>query len=261
MQYLKQQGLYQGLFGIAFSDYHLHRYWLYDSADLYLVNIEEQKQEMIRLGIPAEKIFVLGMTLRPKSTVDPVAVKQKLGIGLDEKVVLVASGSLGTGLSAGWFAKLADTLSQLPKTRLIIVCGKNEALRSKLRGAIKNPNVMIEGYYSPLAELYAISDIFLTKPGGLSVAEALQWHLPLLVTHWLPGGEEFNYPYLLNRHLIMPKPASVEPSKLLPFIAAELAQTGFRQSLFSNPAVLELTQAGREGRVAAEAVKHAFHDV
>src|SRR5437016_4546293 len=25
--YLKKQGLYTGLFGIAFSDYHFHRYW------------------------------------------------------------------------------------------------------------------------------------------------------------------------------------------------------------------------------------------
>ncbi len=48
--YLKKRQLYRGLFGIAFSDYHLHRYWLYPQADFYLANIEEQKQTILNLS-------------------------------------------------------------------------------------------------------------------------------------------------------------------------------------------------------------------
>ena len=36
MSYIKQQGLYRGVFAIAFSDFHLHPYWLYQNADAYL---------------------------------------------------------------------------------------------------------------------------------------------------------------------------------------------------------------------------------
>src|SRR5579864_5292236 len=33
ISYLKQQNVYHGKFGIAFSDFHFHRYWLYKGAD------------------------------------------------------------------------------------------------------------------------------------------------------------------------------------------------------------------------------------
>jgi processive 1,2-diacylglycerol beta-glucosyltransferase len=261
IQYLKQQGWYKNLFAIAFSDYHLHRYWLYDAADFYLVNIEEQKQEMVRLGIGADKIYVLGMTLRPQAEVDTAAVRQKLGLKPGEPVVLIASGSLGIGLPAQRLAKLAAGVSSDLKARPIIVCGKNTKLYEQLSHTLKNINAVVVGYYKPLAELYAISDIFLTKPGGLTIAEALQAHLPILITHWLPGQEEINYHYLLSKKLIMPQPSNVEPSQLLPVISAELRTHSFKQSLSSNPALVQLTRVGQEGQALTEAIKQRFHEV
>ena len=41
-------------------------------------------------------------------------------------------------------------------------------------------------------ELYAIADVFVGKPGGLSTAESLRWNLPLIVCYTLPGQEEKN---------------------------------------------------------------------
>jgi len=261
VHYLKQQNLYPGLFAIAFSDYHLHRYWLYQDVDFYLANIQEQKQQMVEMGLPEEKIFVLGMTLQPRPEVNTAAVRQKLDIKPGEHVVLAASGSLGTGLSASWFIKLAGAIKQLPKVRLIIVCGKNEQLKEVLKQKITDNQTVIQGYYSPLAELYAISNIFLTKPGGLTVAETLQWHLPLLIIHWLPGQEEINYRYLLGKHLVMSRPPTVEPSALLPLIKEELNHQTFRNSLISNAEALKLIQASHEGQALVEAIRNRFHDV
>lgn len=261
IQYLKDQGWYKGLFAIAFSDYHLHRYWLYDAADLYLVNIEEQKQEMIQLGVSADKIVVIGMTLKERPVIDAAAVRARLRIDEQDNVVLVASGSLGIGFSKQWFVNLTTALSAKPHTKLIIVCGKNEALVESLRASISSDKVLIMGYYTPLAELYAISDVFLTKPGGLTVAETLQWQLPILVTHWLPGQEEINYYYLLNKRLVLAKPASVKPGNLLPEIVKELSNRSFRKSLNSNPEALELIQSGKEGKSLISAVRALFHEV
>jgi len=260
VEYLKQQGWYRGLFGIAFSDYHLHRYWLYDSADFYLVNIEEQKREMVGLGIPAEKIFVLGMTLWPRPAVDAAAVRRNLGIAPDDRIVLAASGSLGTGLSLAWFRALAREVANLPHAKLLIVCGKNRRLYEALK-QLDLPQVIVQAYYSPLAELYAISDIFVTKPGGLTVAEALQWHLPILVAYWLPGGEKPNYDYLTGHHLIMPKPGEAQPRDLLPVIKEELATHSFRESLFTNRLAQDLVYPGKEGEALILAVKQTFHEV
>jgi processive 1,2-diacylglycerol beta-glucosyltransferase len=259
IEFLKQQGWYQGLFVIAFSDYHLHRYWLYPSADLYLANIEEQKQEMIKLGVRQDKIAVCGITLKPKREIDAAAAKSRLGLSGDAKVILIASGSLGTGLTVNWYLELIKELEALDNTRVVIICGKNRALKDFLQQKIVNDKTTVLGYYAPMDELYAISDIFLTKPGGLTVAETLQWRLPLLITHWLPGQEEINYHYLVSKQIVMPKPKSVEPKILLPIIVEELSHQQFRESLISNSYALELTQSGTEGERIITAINTLFH--
>ncbi len=248
--YLKQKGLYGGLFGIAFSDFHLHPYWLYGQADFYLANTAEQKREMANTDVAAEKIFVCGMSLPQKPKVDPSPIRQKLNIGPDEKVALVASGSLGLGVKQG----LLEALSLLPRTKVIAVCGKNTQLFNELRGLFpENSPVIILGFYKPMAELYAIADVFLSKPGGLSTAEALQFHLPVLVTHMLPGQEKLNYEYLVAKKLVMPQPANAA------LAAAEELRTGsFRKSLSSNKNVNQLLLGETRCEEAVFKMLHKF---
>ncbi len=223
--YLRRVRVYTKQFGIAFSDYHLHPYWLYKGADFYLANIIEQKTEMVRRGILADKIFVCGMTLKPKLTVDINAVKQKLNIGPQDKVILVGSGSLGTGFKEG----LLDTLSKIADTKVLVVCGKNEEYKKYLERKFVNTNILPLGYYSPMGELYAVADAFFTKPGGLTVAESLQYNLPIIVTHILPGQEQLNLDYLLAKGLVVQVAGSV---------VEQIAQVGERKNnLRSNPNV------------------------
>ncbi|MCL5666378.1 MAG: hypothetical protein M1383_01210 [Patescibacteria group bacterium] len=223
--YLKKTGAYAGPFGIGFSDFHLHRYWLYDEADFYLANIEEQKREMVALDIPADKIFVCGMCLKPKMEINASLVKAKLGINPEKKVILLGSGSLGTGIEYGLIKELAAE----KKFHAVVFCGKNKKAYQKLLAGISFPNVTILGFYSPMQELYAIADIFITKPGGLSITEALQYRLPMIISYMLPGQEKFNYDYLVEKHLIMPK-----PKNLILEVRKELETGVFKNSLLRN---------------------------
>ena len=225
MAYLRQKNLYQGKFGIAFSDFYLHRYWLYNQADFYLANIEEQKQEMVALGILPEKIFVCGMMLKPQTQVNPGAVKQKLNIGHDEQIVLMGSGSLGTGVDESLISQFLNH----KKIKVIVVCGKNRQMQEKLAKTFASGNVTVLGYYFPMDELYAISGVFITKPGGLSASEALRWRLPILVSHYLPGGERHNYEYLLQNGLVMPQTTDLVGPAL-----EELETGRFKKSLNGN---------------------------
>jgi processive 1,2-diacylglycerol beta-glucosyltransferase len=223
--FLKQKKMFNGMFGIAFSDFHLHRYWLYDEADFYLANIEEQQKQMEILGIPASKIFVCGITLPPKPKVDIQQVREKLGIYNDERVVLVSSGSQGTGINQG----LLISLSEQPKVKVVVVCGKNKKLFGVLTKLFPNHGVIILGFYKPMDELYAIADIYITKPGGLSTAEALRWSLPMLISHVLPGQEELNFEYLQDKGLVMPEPIILESE-----VVEELEEHRFRDHLLHN---------------------------
>lgn len=255
VSFLKQKGIYKNKFAIAFSDYHLHPYWLYDQADLYLANIEEQKVEMVRQGIPAEKIIVTGMTLKPLPELDKQSVRQKLSLSPTDKVVLMASGSLGTGMSPHHLLSFIKSLeSKNSNARVIIVTGKNTQLLTQLTPLVKQTKALVFGYYSPMAELYCIADIFVTKPGGLSVAESLAWNLPLLITHWLPGQEELNYTYLVRNKLIMPEGLGVKHNKLSEIVSQELSTQSFRNSLSQNGVKKELVQENRLGQAIIQAV-------
>lgn len=224
--FLKQEKLFTGKFGIAFSDFHLHRYWLYKQADFYLANVIEQKQEMISLGIEPEKIFVCGVILRPQTPVKIIEVKSKFGINPSDKVILMASGSFGFGLNE----YLIRQLNQKTNYKIIVVTGKNKKEKQRLEKVFAGTNVIILGFYSPMEELYAVADLFVTKPGGLSVSEALRWRLPMMVVYMLPGQEELNYNYLLGKGLILSE--SVAATRA---IAAELGQGAFKKSLLINP--------------------------
>ncbi len=237
MAYLKQHNLYKGKFGIAFSDFHFHPYWVYGQADFFLANIEEQKQEMVKLRISAHKIFVCGLTLKPKVEVDAQAVKNKFNIQSSQKVVLIASGSLGSGIDEN----LIQRLSQKPNIRVIAVCGRNKAAFEKLHQKFTHTSATILGFHSPMDELYAIADIFLTKPGALSVSEALRFYLPILITHELPGGERHNSDYLLSRRLIMNQTADVFESAM-----AELETGWFKKQLINNTYLQELFNREQE---------------
>lgn len=267
--YLKQKGLYKNLFAIAFSDYHLHPFWLYEQADFYLANTLEQKSAMMLLAVPAEKIFVCGVTLKSKPQADISAIKKRLGIGRSDKVVLFASGSLGVG---GLKSEVLKILISRLKERLaaygwglkfFVLCGKNQNLRKLLKNKLGGMAEVL-GFYGPMSELYAVADLFITKPGGLTVAESLQWNLPMLVTHLLPGQEEMNYKYLKDQGLIIPG-LHLSESSLIDFILGEtcreLLSQNFKHSLQANPSKYAVIDGKHAGAACLEAIYEMFHRV
>lgn len=265
--YLKHKGLYKNLFGIAFSDYHLHPFWLYEQADFYLANIAEQKLAMMLLGIPEDKIFVCGITLKPRAAPDIAAVKSRLKISANDKVVLFASGSLGFGGPTPQALKefIVQLKSELAAyglgLKFFVLCGKNQKLQNLLKSRLWELAEVL-GFYEPASELYAAADLLISKPGGLTLAESLQWCLPVLVSHVLPGQEELNYQYLKNKGLIIsgiePKPGSA-PGQILSEICRELLTGNFKKFLASNPDAALITGGERPGAAVLEAINSTFH--
>lgn len=230
--YLKQQGYYKKLFGISFSDFHFHRYWFYDEADFYFTNIAEQKDELIKLGFPEDKILITGIPLSKSEEFDKAEVKARLGI-TTRKTVLVTAGSLGFGINKKYvlnlLSKLKDKLSDFT---VIVVCGKDKALADEL-STISDDKLKVFGFYTPMDELYTAADVFVGKPGGLSTAEALQKRLPIIITHWMPGGEDLNVAYLTKNRLTMPvsNPGSNRGEEIIKETVSELETGAFKKEL------------------------------
>lgn len=257
--YMKQHKEFNGLFVIAFSDYHFHPYWYYEQADLYLANIVEQQSALEALGVPSEKIAICGITLQPQQPVDSEAVKQQLGL-VGKRVILLSSGSLGIGFPESKLIQIAQELrTQIPDAMLVVVCGKNEAMKHRLEQEVKKQRLPMKvlGFYEPMTELYAITEVFLTKPGGLTVAEALRDNVPMLVTHFLPGQEELNYQYLIDKQLMHPIPQPNTSQKLI-----QTVQDLFNKGTGAeHPNSAGITQKNNEGAVLIKSIKNLFHVV
>lgn len=222
MAYLRDAGKFTGKWLIAFSDYHFHPFWHYKGADGYLINIPEQVNDLIARGVNAQRIYIGGMWLPPKENIDAGNSRRNLAISNDAKVVLISAGS------GGW-ADFSSVITAVNQTRdemssrgqklvSIVVCGNNAAKLSELQNMPETKGWKILGWQDNMAALYAISSVYITKPGGLSIAEALQWQLPCLVPFLLPGQENLNVNYLSGRGLmvnLMAKSTSDWPSVIL----------------------------------------------
>ena len=60
----------------------------------------------------------------------------------------------------------------------------------------KQDHVKILEYTDKVPELMSISDLVVTKPGGLTTTESLASGLPIVVINPIPGQEEENATYL-----------------------------------------------------------------
>lgn len=209
MSVLKRDGVFAGPWGIAFSDYHFHRAWVYPRADFYLPNIPEQLPHLQRLGVPKDRIRIIGMALPPRTFTDGLQLRRQLGISEKSKVVLVGSGSLGIRVPQQLFRALLDVRLAGEVAgmdiQFIFLCGKNKALYNAiLSKAQELPWNIPLLFYEPMADVYATSDLMISKPGGLTIAETVQRGLPVFVTHYLPGQEELNIEYLDKQNVIIP---------------------------------------------------------
>ena len=77
-----------------------------------------------------------------------------------------------------------------------MVCGKNKELKRTLSSQFKNyDNVLILGYTKQMNEWMASSQLMITKPGGITISEALTRQIPMIFLDPAPGQELENALY------------------------------------------------------------------
>jgi len=176
------------------TDYTVHSHWVHQGVDGYIVACTEVSKKLVSWGINAQRIHVTGIPVSPKfeEALDRRHIITKLGLKPDLPTFLVMGGSYGVLKSAKRICKkLADSLVPV---QVMIVCGKNKKLYLSLEEVIaQGRNLMLRfEFVDNVEELMTISDLIITKAGGLTVSEALTKHLPLVIYKPIPGQEEEN---------------------------------------------------------------------
>lgn len=179
------------------TDYKSHEMWLKDekSIDAIIVSDAIVKNELIKQKIDGGKIYEYGIPIKENfSDIQNIEeIKEKYKVNNGKKTFLFfAGGSAGSSFSYKYFKKLLEEKFDI---NIIYVCGKNESLKTKTERFVSKynySNVHIIGFSNEVNKLMAISDVVITKPGGLSITECLEAKKPMLLIPGNGGNEIYN---------------------------------------------------------------------
>lgn len=179
------------------TDFEAHALWMGDCVNLYCVAAEATCARLTARGAAPGSLAVTGIPISNKfaTPVNAREVRARLGLRDDQPVVLLLGGGFGWG-------PISETLAELDKieTRFqtVVVCGRNADLRRDVAAQDRKHPTHVLGFVSNMNELMAVSDLVITKPGGLTTSEALASGLPMVVINPIPGQEAANSDFLLQ---------------------------------------------------------------
>ena len=200
--YLKEKNKTNCKLVSIMTDFASHDQWLVgsDYIDYIFVSHEGMKKEIIKKGIPASKIHATGIPLSNRflEHFNRKEIKASFDLEYSKKTILFFGGGefgLGKEKTLKILQAFIDNIKD--EYQIIAISGKNEKMQAKFEELVgNNPDVQVYGYTNEVPELMSISDLVVTKPGGLTITEALASGLPIVVINPIPGQEVENAEFL-----------------------------------------------------------------
>ena len=160
---------------------------------LHFVPTESVKEALIRRGVLAGKITVSGIPVRQSfyGEISRQEAKARLGISGEQMHLLIMCGSMGCGPIESVLEELKEPAKGPPTVS--VVCGNNSRLYRRLSERYRaNDSIRVYGQCEDIPLLMDSAELYLTKPGGLSVTEAAAKGLPMVLVDLVAGCEAHN---------------------------------------------------------------------
>lgn len=222
------------------TDYAPHRTWINPGVDAYVVANEDMITSMIEMDVKANKIYPFGIPVDDAffAKRDKQKTMDEMGLSNDIPTILIMAGSCGFANVGKIYSKLQSIETDF---QIIIITGKNKKLYQKMQKLIedkkhsrrikilskissKTPELKHLRFIKKIKNRYKInirhnkktkviyftdevdkymwvSDLIITKPGGLTVSEALACNLPMALFDAIPGQEEENADFLVSNNM------------------------------------------------------------
>lgn len=160
------------------------------------------KNYLMSKSIPESKIFATGIPISSRflKNYNKKEILTEFGLNDNKKNILFfAGGEFGLGKT-----KTIEIFEELTKNftdiQIIAIAGKNLKMKIAFEEIVsiynKQNTVKVLEYTNKVPELMSISDIVISKPGGLTTSESLASGLPMLIINPIPGQEEENAEFL-----------------------------------------------------------------
>jgi processive 1,2-diacylglycerol beta-glucosyltransferase len=185
---------------MVITDFEAHRNWIAQPCDHYFTATEEAARYLQYFGIPAAATSVTGIPILPAfaEPKEREACLARQGLRGDRPIVLFVAGWHSPQSVEETFRALLEVPLPL---EIVAIMGHNKDAQRRVTG-VRPPrrhHIKILGYTDQMDELLAVADLVMTKPGGLTVSEALARGVGLAIVNPIPGQEERNSDFLLEQ--------------------------------------------------------------
>jgi processive 1,2-diacylglycerol beta-glucosyltransferase len=176
------------------TDFAVHAFWIHRNIDGYAVANDAVREVMIARGVAPERIVASGIPVRPEfvpGSESRKALRERLGLPQDRAIAMLMGGGLGIGP----LERMMHSLDALETPlAVVVVAGRNARAEGRVRKAAESVGypVRVLRFVDNVYDYMHAADAFITKPGGLSLAEALVASIPIVLYKPLPGQEERN---------------------------------------------------------------------
>ena len=160
------------------------------------------KQYLISKNIPESKVFSTGIPISSRflKEYNKKEILDELGLDENKKTILFfGGGEFGLGKTRT-VQIFEDLVKNFDNIQVIAIAGKNEKMKENFENIVKENEkekyVKVLEYTNMVPELMSISDLVVSKPGGLTTSESLASGLPMIIINPIPGQEEENAEFL-----------------------------------------------------------------
>lgn len=195
--YLKENNLIDIPYISLITDYKLHENHIHQSIDAFITGSKDLNHEFLERNISLDKVYPYGIPIREGF----INVKHNTDKDNTFQILLMGGSSGLRGMK-----KSLKSLTKIHRDiHIRVVCGNNIKLKEyferEYKEIIKEGKITVYGYYNNMATLMNNSHVLITKPGGVSITEAIYMNLPIIVPYYIPGQEKENLKYLIDNGL------------------------------------------------------------
>jgi hypothetical protein len=229
------------------ADYPPH-FWIERQPQYFVCGSDRAVAQAQSMGHPDDRIFrASGMILHPRFYDPPVedrsAERVRIGLRPDLPTALILFG--GHGSQA--MLDIADRLDRSNlELQLILICGRNDKLRSALQAKTSRLPRFIEGFTSQVNYYMQLADFFVGKPGPGSVSEALAMKLPVIVecNAWTLPQERYNAVWVVEKEvgLVLKNFRNIDKAVAELIESTTLARYRANAAALHNRAVFEIPE-------------------
>ncbi len=187
------------------TDYGSHQSWVNHATDAYIVAHEDMTEQLCKMGTTSANIYPFGIPVKSifYKEKNKKLLLEQMRMDPQLSTILIMAGSMGV---KDILKVYNDILQIKERFQMIVIIGKNETLYKRFSLLIKRKKITPRKYkptklikYTKEVHRYmAASDLIITKPGGLTVSEAIASNLPMALFKAIPGQEEDNKKFLIE---------------------------------------------------------------